>query len=249
MIKYYCRISVKSNGIVVIKMISKILTNKARNLNEILQTKNIPNIAVVSEIDELPIVLPVLKISFTVLMPQSQLPLSISRDNFISAIPELLEGSVIAIVPTWFETVGCVGKVREVRFPKDEILVFIQGICRFELLEVLPEGKDTLPRIKVSYEKYKEDLNPSCNAENRENLLSTIDDFFKKFSIVQDWSTIKNTPTNVLVSAITMAFPFHPIEKQSLLKTVSLDERSKMITKIIEMNSFSRSLDTIKTIN
>jgi len=227
----------------------KILVNKIDKLNGISHVKNVSNKAVMTKLNDLSTILPVLRISFTVLMPQSQLPLSISIDNFVSAVPELLEGNLVAIIPTWSKTVGCAGKVQDIRFSNDEVLVSIQGICRFEIIETLPEAKNTLPRVKVSYEKYKEDLNPSCNTENGEKLLSVIDNFFKKFSIERDWDTVKNTPSNILVSAITTAFPFHPIEKQALLETVSLDEQSKMIMKIIEMNSFCRSMEPVMTIN
>ncbi len=214
----------------------------------------------VISIEKLPDKLPFLEISFAILMPQSQLPIEVSSKSFVSVLPDLMEGSLVAVIPSYpkinfshkiykCSRVGCLGKIKDIQYNDEDVRLLIQGICRFDVLEELPSGKNLLPRVRVSYERFKCDLNQSNEVSNSDKLLSVLDDYFKKFSIERDWNSIKNTPTNILVSAITMAFPFHPIEKQALLETVSLDERSKMITEIIEMNSFNRSLEPINTIN
>lgn len=215
-----------------------------------------------SEIDEkrLPDILPALEISFALLMPQSQLPIEISEKSFMSVLPELLEGNLVAIIPAYPKLnfshsiyknsrVGCLGKINDIQYNDNNVRLLIHGVCRFDVIEELSGGKNLLPRVRVLYDKYISDLNAPNEKWDCSKLLSVLNNYFKKFSIERDWNTIKDTPANVLVSAITMAFPFHPIEKQALLETVSLDERSEMISKIIEMNSFSHSLEPVNTIN
>lgn len=204
-------------------------------------------------VDNLPSVLPVLNLSSSLLMPRSQLPISVSTYNFISALPALMSGKIIAIIPTGVQSninrVGCAGKIQEIQFDNDEVKILIHGVCRFEVGEQLGGSINSLQHVRVSYDRYKGDLEQTDNISNRERLLSAIESYFRKFSIDRNWSIIKDTPADILVSAITMAFPFHPLEKQALLETVSVEEQCEMIINIIEMDSYSHSLTPIKTIN
>ena len=211
------------------------------------------NISIDESVDKLPTILPVLELSRSLLMPQSQLPLSIEISSFISLLPELIEGRIIAVIPLLqnetFKNVGCAGKIQEVQFSKDDVKLLVHGLCRFEVLETLSNASGRLRQTKVSYDKYHDDLIQVDCVQNHEELLSAIEKYFKKYSIDRDLSIIKDTPTNVLVSAITMAFPFQPIEKCSLLETASVEEQCNMIIKIITMDCYNHSLASGKTIN
>lgn len=231
-------------------------------LDEMLQELSI-NQSKTSEISNditLATELPMLELSFAILMPHSQLPISMTVDSFVSTLPDLLEGHLVAVISPYPKInlshgsytqprVGCTGKISDINYANGEVRMLIQGLCRFELVEELPSKKNTLPRITVSYSKFQNDLNTTANISNREQLLLAIGTYLNKFSIEQDWDTIKNTPSNVLISAITMAFPFHPLEKQSLLETISVEEQSQIITKIIEMDAYEKSLNPVTTVN
>ena len=214
------------------------------------------SISIDEVVDKLPTVLPVLELSRSLLMPQSQLPLSIAISSFISLLPEIIEGKIIAIMPFMpllqhetFKNVGCAGKIQEVQFSNNDVKLLVHGLCRFEVLETSSNASGQLRQAKVSYDKYHDDLIQVDCVPNHEELLLAIEKFFKKYSIDKDLSIIKETPTNVLVSAITMAFPFHPIEKQTLLETVSVEEQCNIIIKIITMDYYNHSLTFGKTIN
>jgi Lon protease-like protein len=99
-----------------------------------------------------------------------------------------------------------------------------------------------MERILVNYDRYKIDMDEKT-AEfdfDKNRLMGALELYFKTLDIFPNWKEIEKTPMDVLISALAIACPFHPSEKQSILETVDIAERSNMITKIIEMNSFDR---------
>jgi Lon protease-like protein len=83
---------------------------------------------------------------------------------------------------------------------------------------------------------------------DKHRLMSALNTYFKTIEVSPNWKEIERAPADVLISALAMACPFHPSEKQSLLEVVGIKERSDMNTKIKEMNSFDR-YDTARTVN
>ena len=198
---------------------------------------------------KLPEILPIIKVKSTILMPQAQLPICMSNSSYLEVSSELVEENIVAIVQSQGEgesktpfKIGCAGQVKEVNFSEDEVTVFIQGLCRFEIIKKLPVDKKGLERIKVSYKKYEIDLKKHVLTDplDKTNLLSALNLYSRHVNIFPNWEELEKTPTEVLISALAMACPLHPNEKQSLLETVDIHEQSNMITKFIEMNSFDR---------
>lgn len=220
---------------------------------------------ILEHMENLPSVLPVFRVRSTILMPHAQLPIAMPEDDYIAIASEVVENNIVAIVqprPIFmkgsrnreligsFKT-GCAGRVNEVFPLNGEVTVNIYGVCRFEILEEIAPDNNGIERVVVSYDKFKVDL------ENKEfdsvdfdkhRLMNALDIYFKHLEISPNWKEIEKTPVDVLVSALAMACPLHPSEKQSLLETVDIKERSDMITRIIEMNSFDR-YNTANTVN
>lgn len=223
------------------------------NTEQLNEENNASTSVSVNEVN-LPNVLPVFELPYSVLMPKTQLPLSISNDNFFSVLSNLMDSKTIAVMPLLqpgrLQNVGCAGKIQDVQVGNDEIKLVVQGICRFNVLENITSNSRSLRRVKVLYDKYKRDIcQTNDSTANYEQLLVAIEKYFKMFSIDRNWSVIKNISPSVLVSTITMAFPFHPLEKQLILETVSVEEQCNMIIKIIEMDKYKRFLTPMKTIN
>ena len=207
--------------------------------------------------EKLPTILPVFRVRSTILMPNSQLPIAMTEDDYLAVSSEVVENNIVAIVqpkPIFmkgarnkelirsFKT-GCAGRVTEVIPAGGEITINIYGLCRFETIEELVPDNSGIERVLVNYDKFSIDMdkNESENVEfDKNRLMNALDIYFKNLEISPNWKEIEKTPVDVLVSALAMACPFHPSEKQSLLETVDVKERSDMITRIIEMNSFDR---------
>ena len=214
--------------------------------------------------EKLPSILPVFRVRSTILMPRAQLPIVVHESDSFDMAGEAIENNIVGVIQPKpilskrndeaFSTSsdfrsGCAGRITDVQFHENEIAMNILGICRFDVIkEEMSVGG--IERVQVSYDKYKIDLDehPEEFDLDREKLISILDGYFKSLDISPNWKEIENTPSDVLISALAMACPFHPSEKQSILETVGMEERTDMIMKIIEINSFDRS-HAVNTVN
>lgn len=196
---------------------------------------------------ELPNVISVFHVKSTVLMPKTQLPVVISEKEYETIAPEIVENNIIGIVQPFPFSVhstlcksGCAGRVNGINQIDEDIIVNVYGICRFDVNTYI-ESKDDVEKAVVSYEKYVSDLEDKKKlAIDKERLFSALDTYFRTFNIAPNWKEIEETPDDVLISALAMACPLHPAEKQSLLETASLTEMSQKMIKMIEIDSFNR---------
>jgi Lon protease-like protein len=206
--------------------------------------------------EKLPKVLPVFMVRSTILMPHAQLPITMSESDYVLAASETIENNVVAIIqprPIFikgarnkelihsFKT-GCAGRITEVVPNNGNVTINVYGLCRFETLQEIPSDSFRTEKILVSYDKFLIDMEKGKDISDfdKNRLMNALDGYFKNLEISPNWREIEKTPVEILVSALAIACPFHPTEKQSILETVDIKERSDMITKIIEMNSFDR---------
>lgn len=213
---------------------------------------------------DLPKTLPIFRVKSTILMPHAQLPVTMSEHDYLEISPEIVENNIVAIVqprPTFEKKkrlsareksfkIGCAGKIMDVNFIADEVTMNIYGLCRFDVVSDIETADGGAERITVDYDRYLVDMDedPVAFEFNKDRLMNALDIYFKTLEISPNWKEIRKTPVDVLVSALAMACPLHPSEKQSLLETVDIKERSDMITKIIEMNSHD-VYNTASTVN
>jgi Lon protease-like protein len=193
------------------------------------------------------------------------LPITIPEADYLAIAPEILKNNIVAVIqprPAFingarnleliesFKT-GCAGRILDVTIVDNEVSISIYGICRFETVSEIPTDGTNIKRISVSYDRYIIDIEETIDEPqelDRHRLMSALGPYFKTLDVLPNWEEIKRAPADVLISALAMACPFHSSEKQSLLEVVSIKERSDMITKIIEMNSFNR-YDIARTVN
>ena len=193
---------------------------------------------------KLPEILPILKVKSAVLMPKAQLPVCISPSTYDEIRQELIEDNIMGIIQPSIGLeefkIGCAGIIKEIHNIEDEITIIIQGICRFEIIKTLPTDRNGLERSKVSYKKYNVDMKNKEVVFDTKSLFSALNTYFKNLSISPNWDEIEKTSPQLLISALVMACPLHPSERQSLLETVNIQDQSNMITRMIEINSFER---------
>ena len=203
--------------------------------------------------EKLPNILPIFHVKSTVLMPKAQLPIVMSESEYFKIASEIQEDNIVGVVqPRPFASgkkdrenqifkSGCAGRITEITSSDGDIIVGIYGICRFEIVSEI-QTNGAMDLALVSYEKYEAyDMDESAQGDfNKEKLMRALDVYFKNLSIYPNWQEIERTPSNVLISALAMACPLNPSEKQSLLETVTMADRSDMMTKMIEMNSFDK---------
>jgi len=190
----------------------------------------------------LPSILPLHIVDGTILLPRAQLPVLLkSKKDKIIADCALKEGhrlmGLIQINPEggYFKT-GCVGKI--IHFQEGPYLfITLKGICRFDISEIIDE--EPLKKAKVTYDEYKVDLEDTQTDPfvDRTRLLSLLQSYLEDQEIFANWDEINHASDELIISSLSMACPFKPVEKQALLESNSLSERCDIMMALMEIAS------------
>lgn len=193
------------------------------------------------KIQDLPQILPLYAANGTILLPRAQLPLLLQEsekplvEHAFQAGHRLI-GMIQSNPEGGFFQKGCVGKI--INF-QDGIPIFITlaGLCRFEIEEIIEE--EPVKTARVSYKGYEKDLEDSFSDPfvDRSRLLNLLRDYLEDQEIMANWEEIDHASDDLIISSLSMACPFKPIEKQALLEISSLSERCDMMIALMEMAS------------
>ncbi|MDR3031468.1 MAG: LON peptidase substrate-binding domain-containing protein, partial [Holosporales bacterium] len=103
--------------------------------------------------ENLPSLLPVLRVRSTILLPHAQLPITMFESDYLESAPELVENNIIAVVqpkPIFSRRdkslelansfkCGCAGRITDIHFSRDEVFINIFGLCRFDIEKEEPK--------------------------------------------------------------------------------------------------------------
>ncbi len=194
------------------------------------------------KIQDLPSVLPLYATNGIILLPRAQLPLLLQERNEKAIIEcalrdgQRLMGVIQANPEGGHFQKGCVGQI--INFQDGaQVFIVLRGLCRFKIEEVLEE--EPLKKAKVSYQGYESDLDNSIADPfvDRPRLLGLLKDYLEDQDIMANWDEIDHASNDLIISSLSMACPFKPIEKQALLEISSLSERCDMMIALMEMAS------------
>lgn len=199
---------------------------------------------------DIPDIIPVFPLKAAMLLPGGQLPLNVFEPRYlemldavmadkriIGMIQPCLDGDASAAaraVPDLCE-VGCMGRVTTYAETGDgRILVTLQGICRFRILEEVP-GR--LPYRQCRIAPFLADLAETTGADeiDRQALLKAFRDYLNANDLQADWDGISRAGNETLVNALSMMSPFGPAEKQALLEAPDLKTRAETLIAITEI--------------
>ena len=209
---------------------------------------------------QLPTEIPLILVRGAVLMPKAYLPLPLFDNVPLSLVNESLkEKKLIGLIqPTasiketadfddlTLFSIGTLAQIVEINeISNNKMIVTLEGICRFRLLDK-QETDDGYPIGKVCYDQFSGDLIEENDFMlDRDRLIGLLKPYFNRLDININFDEISKTSNQKLITALTMACPFHPSEKQILLETENLKEQSRLITTLIEMTSYSEHNETI----
>lgn len=194
------------------------------------------------KLEEFPSILPLYATDGTILLPRSQLPLILQKQEekalfecafaeghrFIGVIQTNPEGG-------WFQK-GCVGRI--INFQDGpQVYLTLGGLCRFKILETFKE--EAVTKAHVSYQGYEKDLGDILPDPfvDRSRLLTLLKDYLDNQDIMANWEEIDHASDDLILNSLSMACPFKPIEKQALLELSSLSERCDMVIALMERAS------------
>ena len=198
------------------------------------------------DFDDLPRVVPIFPLPGVLLLPGGRLPLNIFEPRYLAMVRDALSGErTIGMIQPCAEApdlgaarvyeTGCAGRVTAFSETDDgRYLITLTGVIRFDVKRELPpiEG---YRRVVADYRRFRGDLEEEASEIDRERFLETLGCYFEANGIKGDWTAIEEAGDAALVTSLAMICPFAASEKQALLEAMSLPERARTMTAIMEM--------------
>ncbi|MEW8251861.1 MAG: LON peptidase substrate-binding domain-containing protein [Candidatus Thiodiazotropha sp.] len=202
---------------------------------------------------QLPATLPIFPLPGAVVMPGAQLPLNIFEPRYLDMVQDALashhligmiqpeEGDQLA--PPRLHTTGCAGRISFYNETVDgRIELILTGICRFDILNELASERG-YRLIEPNWERFRSDydLNLPATEEKRNMIHSALDRYLQFNELKTDTDLLKKLTAPQLVNVLTTALPLSQADKQSILDTVSFNERFQLLMAKMEIASSSTS--------
>ena len=144
--------------------------------------------------------------------------------------------------PKLYKT-GCVGRIVYFEETDDgRLLLALRGLIRFHVLEEL-EGIKGYRNVRVDYAPFARDLDPPGEIDlDRDALLGALQPYVDAQGMRLKVEIIKGLPDRTLISSLCMICPFDPREKQALLESKTVEDRSEMLLALLQMGVFETGM-------
>ena len=189
--------------------------------------------------DKLPNQIPIFPLSGVIYFPKTNLPLNIFEQRYLDLVNDAIEkDKLMGMVQSKKEgeevyKIGCLGKISDFQKSNDgRILINLTGLTRFEVLEEKKNSK-LYREFKVNYQKFILDLKPIKEEINIDTLMEKVRVFFKKSGLLLNWREFEKLDQMQKINTLAMIAPITNEEKQKLLESISLEEKVKVLTDIV----------------
>ena len=202
---------------------------------------------------ELPSTLPIFPLTGAVVMPGAQLPLNIFEPRYLDMLEDVLgKHHLIGMIQpdvagdsegNQLHTTGCAARITYYNETHDgRIEIIVTGVCRFDTMEELTTDRG-YRLIRPDWQRFSSDydLNLPTPEEKRSSIYTTLDRYLHVNALETDTDQLRELTTPHLVNVLTTALPLSHDDKQSILDTVSFDERFLLLMAKMEMASSTSS--------
>ena len=197
--------------------------------------------------EDLPAELPLFPLPGALVMPGIQLPLNIFEPRYLSMVfdslgshrmigmiqprPESAESQRPELLP-----VGTAGRLTGFNETHDgRLLIVLTGVCRFALGEELPL-RHGFRRTRPDWTPFAVDYQPGeVEPKAQQKLLAAMRRYLAAQDLEQEWEAVERLPGSELVNFLISHLPFRPEEKQGLVESRGLNDRSRLVTALLEM--------------
>ena len=201
----------------------------------------------------LPKIIPVFPLSGIIFFPKTNLPLNIFEPRYLTLVSDCYKSNkYMGMIQAKKNSsdvysIGCLGKITEQKKTKDgRVLINLTGISRFEINSEVANNK-IYREFQVSYEKFSEDL----EEEKKQKLVKEKVDaifqktkiFFKKNGLLLNWNEFEKLDLDQKVNTLAMIAPISNEEKQTILESVHVDSKTKVLSNIIEFYLHENSVN------
>lgn len=202
---------------------------------------------------ELPRILPVFALSGVLLLPGGRLPLTVFEPRYLALTDAALgAGRMFALVQPVPEdkparnaapeavaglyATGTLARITAFGETGDgRYLITATGVTRFRLAGEV-EGRAGYRRVVAEYGPYATDLlNGAEPPIDRRRLMTAVGTYLTRQGVALDLPKLEGAADGELVTALAMAAPLSPEEKQALLEAPNLADRANLMTAMFEM--------------
>ena len=202
--------------------------------------------------NKFPKLIPVFPLSGVIYFPRTNLPLNIFEERYLDLVNDSFRNNkLMGMVQSKKENslvykVGCLGKISDYQETSDgRVLINLTGITRFEIKKEI-SNKKKYREFEVDYGKFYKDLMMPEKidiAYYKFNFIDKVKNFFEKNGLMINWKEFEKLDETQKVNTLSMIAPISNEEKQKLLETVSLNEKTKTLLNIIKFYSYENSFD------
>ncbi len=196
--------------------------------------------------------IPIFPLSGVIYFPKTNLPLNIFEERYLDLVNDCFRSDkLMGMVQSKRENslvykVGCLGKISDYQETSDgRVLINLTGITRFEITKEIT-NKKKYREFEVDYEKFHKDILDKENIElsyNKSDFMDKIKRFFEKSGLMINWKEFEKLDESQKINTLSMIAPISNEEKQKLLETVSLNDKTNTLLNIIKFYSYENSSD------
>ena len=196
--------------------------------------------------------IPVFPLSGVIYFPRTNLPLNIFEDRYLELVNDSFRSNkLMGMVQSkkgnnLVYRVGCLGKISDYQETSDgRVLINLTGLTRFEITKEITNQKK-YREFEVNYDKFQKDTIDPKNialAYDKLNFIEKVKSFFEKNGLMINWKEFEKLDETQKINTLSMIAPISNEEKQKLLETVSLNDKTSTLLNIIKFYSYDNSYD------
>ena len=186
-----------------------------------------------------PNLIPIFPLGGVIYFPKTNLPLNIFEQRYLDLVNDTMrKDKLIGMIQLQKQDkeiykIGCLGKISDLQRNDDgKILINLTGLIRFEVLEEIKNSK-LYREFKVDYKKFTSDLEPKLENIDIKKLMEKTRLFFEKNRILLNWDEFNKLSKLQKINTLSMMAPVTNQEKQKLLESITLHEKVKTLSDII----------------
>ncbi len=200
--------------------------------------------------DDFPKQIPVFPLNGVIYFPKTNLPLNIFERRYLDLVNDCIKKDrLMGMVQSKKDgdevyKIGCLGKISDFHRSEDNrILINLTGVIRFEIeKEIL--NKKLYREFEVSYEKFNLDTKKADKPIEKQEINLLFDktkNLFKKRGLILNWKEFEKLDQVQQINTISMIAPISNEEKQKLLESIGIGNKTKTLLEILEFYLYNNS--------
>lgn len=197
--------------------------------------------------DKLPATIPIFPLEGAVVLPGTELPLNIFEPRYLDMVFDVLgtHRMLGMVQPTVtgprqnasaLSTTGCAGRVKWFSETEDgRILIVLTGVCRFDLGEELATTRP-YRRVVANWQRFVTDYEDlDAELTERHRIMALLRRYANTLHLDMAWDELSKLSGTRLMNWLCTRLPLSPTDKQSLIETVQVADRARMLVALLEM--------------